>query len=279
MVSSRPHASVNLHGRTSLKVDILGFTETEREQYIQQTLKKEPYKIKEITQYLQHHVTINGLCYVPFNMSVLLFLHKNGFSLPKNSTELCSYFICLTICRHLAKSGYPLKDTITNLSTLPEPYNKVVKQLAKLSLEALNHNKLVFTFEDIEAACPSIVTTPGGINGFGLLQAVEHFGLTGKTITFNFLHLTIQEYLAAHYIITDLQQDEELSLLCKQFWSNLHANMFFIYVTITKGQRPSFRNFLSDGDNNITISKKFLRDQLKCLRLYRCFKEAGQDEM
>jgi len=274
IITSRPHASVSLREKASIKIDILGFAEIEREQFVKQALKKQPQKIEELTQYLQHHITINSLCFVPFNMVVILFLHKNGLPLPKNSTELCNYFICLTICRHLAKSGHPLKNTITSLTTLPEPYKKIVKQLAKLSLEALNYNKLVFTCEDIEAACPDIITTPEAINGFGLLQAVEHFGLTGKTMTFNFLHLTIQEYLAAHYVITDLQQDEELTLLHEQFWSSLHSNMFAIYVALTKGQRPSFKEFLSGGENNITISSKFLHDELKSLRLYQCFKEA-----
>ena len=56
-----------------------------------------------------------------------------------------------------------------------------------------------------------MASIPGAINGFGLLHAVQHFGLSGKIVTFNFLHqITIQEYLAAHYIITDLQQDEVL---------------------------------------------------------------------
>ena len=191
VVSSRPHASVSLHERTSIKVDILGFTGVEREQFIKQALRKQPQKIKELTQYLQHHMIINSLCFVPFNMVVILFLHKNGLPLPKNSTELCKYFICLTICRHLAKSGHPLKNTITDLTTLPEPYKKIVKQLAKLSLEALNNNKLVFTSEDIEVACPDLIAIPEAINGFGLLQAVQHYGFTGKTMTFNFLHLTM----------------------------------------------------------------------------------------
>ena len=118
VVSSRPHASLSLRERASIKVDILGFTEIEREQFIKQALKKQPHKIEELTQYLQHHMTINSMCFVPYNMVVILFLHKNGLPLPKNSMELCNHFICLTICRHLAKSGHPLKNTITNLTTL-----------------------------------------------------------------------------------------------------------------------------------------------------------------
>ncbi|XP_065885602.1 protein NLRC3-like isoform X1 [Dysidea avara] len=279
VVSSRPHASVSLRKLAVVRVDILGFTEQERQHYIEQSVKGDPHQIKELTQYLHHHPTISNICFAPLNMTILLFLYQLGIPLPKNSTELHHHFIFQTIRRHLVKSGRPLPDTITDLTTLPEPYKKIVNQLAKLSLEALNNNKLVFTSEHIRAACPDMVATPGGTNGFGLLQAVQHFSLTGKTTTFNFLHLTIQEYLAANYIITDLRQEEEFRLLREQFWSDLHANMFFIYVTLTKGQRSSFKQFLSGGNNKIAISSEFLDDQLKCLRLYRCFKEAGDDRM
>jgi len=279
VVSSRPHASVNLRSRAAVKVDILGFTETEREQYIKQSLAKQPQKVEGLIQYLQDHIIINSMCFVPFNMTVLLFLVKNGHPLPKSSTELCSHFICLTICRHIAKYGQPLTNTITDLNSLPEPYSKIVQQLAKLSLDALNSNRLVFTSDEIKRISPDILTTSRTINGFGLMQAVQHFGLTGKTMTFNFLHVTIQEYLAAYYVITYLKPNEELNLLQDKFWNSLHANMFFIYVTLTKGQRPSFKCFLSGGDGKTIISNEFLGCPLKRLRLFRCFHEAGDERM
>ena len=106
VVSSRPHATVHLRERASMRVDILGFTEVERNQFIQQALKEQPQSIKELTQYLEDHFTISSLCVVPFNMVVLLFLYKQrsslpNNSLPNNSTQLYNYFICLTIRRHL----------------------------------------------------------------------------------------------------------------------------------------------------------------------------------
>ena len=274
IVSSRPHASVSLRQHATVKVDILGFTEAEREHYIKESMKGQPQKIDELTQYLQAHSTISSLCFVPFNLVVLAYLYKQGFSLPENSAELYNYFICLTVCRHLAKHGHHLQGNITKLTDLPEPYNKIIQQLSKLSLEALNDDKLTFTFEEIKAACPNITATPGAINGFGLLQAVEHFGFTGTTTTINFLHFSIQEYLAAHHI-ANLPADEELKIIEEKFWSDIHFNMFSIYVTLTKGQRPSFKHFLCGGNKAINISDKFLNNQLQCLRLYRCFHEAG----
>ena len=271
IVTSRPNASVGLRRQATVKVDILGFTEAEREQYIKESMKGQQQKIDELTQYLQDHSTISSLCFVPFNMVVLVYLYKQGFSLPQTSTELYNYFICLTVRRHLAKHGH--HSNIIKLIDLPDPYNKIIQQLSKLSLQALNDDKLTFTSDEIKAACPDITAIPGAINGFGLLQAVEHSGLI-ETTTINFLHFSIQEYLAAHHI-ANLPADEELTIIEEKFWSTIHFNMFSIYISLTKGQRPSFKHFLCGGNKSITISDEFLDNRLQCIRLYRCFHEAG----
>ena len=272
VVSSRPHAAQHLHKCATIRVDILGFTETERQHYIKQALPDQPHRVKELTQYLHQQPSVDSICFNPFNMVILLYLYKLGI-LPNNSTELYHHFILSTICRHLSKFGN-LTNEITDLTNLPEPHNRIIRQLSKLSLEALNKNKLIFTLDDIIVSCPDIAAIPGAINGFGLLQAVQHFGLYAKTITLNFIHFTIQEFLAAHYI-SHLPPNEELKVIEANFWNNIHFNMFSIYISLTKGQRSSFKEFLSGGNEMIAIADKFLKNQLKCLRLYRCFNEAG----
>ena len=277
VVSSRPHALGDFHTKATIRVDILGFTETEREHYIKQALSDQPHKIKELTQYLHQHLSINSICFIPFNMVILLYLYKLGNRLPKNSTELYFDFICSAICRHLTKLGNPLTHDITDLTELPEPYNRIIQQLSKFSLAALNKDKLIFTFDEIKAACPDI-TTPGAISGLGLLQVVQHFGRYTRKVTLNFIHFTIQEFLAAHYI-SHLPQNEELLVIKANFWSDIHFNMFSMYTSLTKGQRPAFRKFLSGGNETIAISHKFLKNQLQCLHLYRCFNEANDHKM
>ena len=279
VVSSRPHASESLRKQATIKVDILGFTETEREQYIKQALPDQPDKIEELTEYLHQQPSVDSICFIPFNMAILLYLFKLGIPLPSNSTELYHHFICSTITRHLSKFGNPLtSNKITNLADLPEPCNRIVKQLSKLSLEAINNNKLIFTLDEITAACPDIAATPRAINGFGLLQAVQHFGLYAKTMTLNFIHFTVQEYLAALYI-SYLPPNEEVKVIEANFWSNIHFNMFSIYISLTKGQRSSFKKFLSGENEAIAIADEFLTNQLKCLRLYHCFKEANNETL
>lgn len=271
VVSSRPHASENLRKSATLMVDILGFTEIEREKFINESVRG-PSKAKELNEYLNGRLIIDSLCYVPFNLVMLVYLHKQGIDLPNNPTQLYQLFICLTICRHLAKSGHSLDNTIINLANLPEPCNTVVKQLAKLFFEALSQNKLIFTDDEIKRYCPSIATNQGTANGYGLLQAIRHFGLTGKTMTYNFLHFSIQEFLAA-FFVASLPAHEEFKVIQQHFWSGFHANMFVMYTALTKGQRPSFEEFLCG--KNKAINEKLLQHHLKIIHIFRCYYEAG----
>ena len=275
VVSSRPHASLLLRKQASLRVDILGFSEEQRKHYIEHSLNDQS-QIKQLNTYLDQHNIISSLCYLPFNILLLLFLYKQGF-LPNNVTELYSIFICLTIRRNLTKYGITAKQAITDMNNLPEPYGKFIQQLSKLSLQALNNNQLIFTLDELKKLCPQVESIPGALNAFGLLQAIEHVSIFQTTITFNFLHLSLQEFLAANYITT-LTPDEELSILEEYFWRGSHSNMFTIYITLTKGQSFSFRKFLSGGDDTIAIHSKFLEDKLKSIHLYRCFNEASGDD-
>ena len=276
VVSSRPHASVLLCKRATLRVDILGFTEEQRKHYIEHSLNDQS-QIKQLTTYLEQHVIISSLCYVPFNIVLLLFLYKQGVPLPDNATQLYNIFICLTIHQNLTKYGITVKQLITDINNLPEPYGKFIQQLSKLSVQALNNNQLIFTLDQIKQFCPQVESIPGALNAFGLLQAIEHVSIFQTTTTFNFLHLSVQEFLAANHITT-LTPDEELSILKQYFWSDSHSNMFTIYITLTKGQRPAFRKFLFGGNDTTAILSKFVNDKLKCIHLYRCFNEASGDD-
>ena len=133
---------------------------------------------------------------------------------------------------------------------------------------------LVFTFDEIKAACPDIISIAGAINGFGLLKAVQHYDIKGKTVTFNFLHFTIQEFLAAHHVANNLSPSDELKILKENFFqSDIHSSMFAIYITLTKGQRPSLKQFIkpSLGQRLLgyltgaQVANRFLDDQFSTL--------------
>ena len=275
VVSSRPFATYQLRKQATLSVDIVGFTEKEQLFYFQQALHGQPHKLTEITQFLKHHFTIGNLCHMPFNLVALLYMYNQGISLPKTPTELYGCFICHMICQYFSKHDHPIN--ITKLTDLPEPCCRIVQQLSKLSLEALNSNKSTFTIDEIKG-CSNITAIPGTINSLGLLQMVDNYGLSKTKEKFKFLHFSIQEYLAALHV-ANLPADEELLIIERNFWNNVYFNMFSTYIALTNGQQPSFKHFLSGGDKRIIISDKFLNNQFQCIRLYRYFHEVGDVEL
>ena len=296
VVTSRPHASAHLRTNCDRYIEIRGFTKEDRENYIANSLKKKQ-DVDKLVQYLDNHLTINSLCFIPFNMTVLLWLHKQGVVLPNNSTELYNYFICHTIRHHLAKHGILLHDNFVDLSSLEEPYKRVMQQLSLLSYQALDKNKLTFTLDEIKSVCPEIDEIPGALNGFGLLHAVQHFGIK-KNTTLNFAHLSLQEFLAAYHV-TCLSHYEEFCMLNERFMSGFHTNAFTIYVGMTKGQRPAFKQYLNGSSNwiayiygwigeylplivynpRITIRPELLKNTHICFHLFRCFYEAGDEAL
>ena len=92
--------------------------------------------------------------------------------------------------------------------------------------------------------------------------------------------------MAAHRV-ANLSQSKELKLLHEKLWSDIHSNMFAIYITLTKGQRPSFKKFIKPSLGQqfksfltgAQVANRFFDDQVKCFRLFRCFYEAGDKEM
>ena len=287
VLTSRPHATAHLHDKVAYLITIMGFAEEDRRDYIKQSLKCKP---DEMLDYLDNHPTIDNLCYIPFNLTVLMYLYKRGFPLPKNITDLYEYFICLTIKRYLNKHQIKQRFKSLDEHDLPDPYGNIINQLAALSYTALGKQQITFTLEEIRTACPDIDTIPEGINGLGLLQAVQHFGFIEETTTLNFLHLSLQEYLAAYHIV-HLPPEQELLVLHDGFFDDKYRNTYLFYLGLTKGQHTIFKYFLSGGgryfgvkpsptdnfilnnQNKNIISSVFLDSLEKILSLFRCFYE------
>ena len=293
VVSSRSHIATHLRVITSCQIEILGFSEEDQQDFIKHSLNDDQDKISELDQYLKQHSTISNLCFIPFYITILLFLYKNEDEryLPTNLTGLYKLFICLTIRRYLAKLKITIDEEINGLNSLSKPYRKVINSLSEFAFKALGNSQLVFTLAEIKKVCPDIDKYR---NGFGLLQAVEYIGTTSTHLSFNFIHLSMQEYLAAHYFATLPENKKKLSILQENFWNNpAYFNMFDIYVALTNGQQSSFKWFLQPSlmekiktfftgrevDGPVGISQQLIGDKLKCLRMYHCFQGASDTAM
>ena len=286
VLTSRPTATISLHSKVDRRVEILGFAQKERDEYISASLES-PEQRKKLQDYLTCHPIINGLIYVPLHLAVLLYLFKVQSELPETLTEMNESFILHTIYRSLAKDQLTLTspvDIVVSMKDLPESVSTIVNKLSKIAFIGLQSNRLVFTYAEIEANCPEIKhDIPGALNVFGLLQAVQYFPKKGigTTISYNFLHFTMQEYLAALYA-SSISYQRQLFLMKETFWKSLYNFMWMMYIGINGINSQSFVTFLYKAQPGTDLMKLQLSsnielDKLKYLHLFQCFMEAKSE--
>ena len=280
VITSRPTASMDLRKDCDCRIEILGFTEEDRIEYIKQCFRGEDDKCTQLKVYLEKHSFINSLCYIPLNMTILICLFKNFFKnesyiLPKSQTEINEHFICITIERFL-KRKRDVVLTTTSLEMLPAPYKQQLRNLSELAFDLLGKDRIVFNNDDIKRYKTW--------SNLGLIKTVKFNYQTDAS--FNFLHFSLQEFLAAYYV-TSLYTWNQVTLLRDNFWDSRYLNMWVMYVGLTKGVSFAFRHFLTRRSYILIslifrpnyIANELIRDKVKCLHLFQCFSELGDDKI
>ena len=316
VITSRPNASAHLHNKVDLRVEILGFTNEDRKAYIVDALKHDDNKIEKLMMYLNNNPAINAYCYIPLNMTILLSFFESSDTditeLPNTQTGINEKFICTTISRYIRKLN-GLELDFSNFSNIRAPcddhkirtpcvghekgvpYGKIFKEISKLAFKALEKDKIVFTTVELQETCPCLEAQSENWNGLGLLKPVQLFTVQNisRNVSFNFLHFTIQEILAAYHI-TLMSKDDQLKCMKQTFWDNRYYNTWIMYVGLTKNQMPiTFKHFLScnrlllrtrflnwwKSGTYCRINRPIINDKIKCLHLFQCFSEAENKDL
>ena len=297
VITSRPTASLHLRDIADCRVEVLGFTEEDRLDYIKYALEGSLEKIEFLQSYLRSNTTINALCYIPLNMTILLCLYEDMVSsqintlnidsikkigLPTTQTEMYKNFILMTVTRCINKSNNTFSSKYLEITELPKPYNEVFNELLHLAYHALIKDKIVFNSDEevMQKFCKYLKS--GNCDGLGLLKVTRHV----KTVSFHFLHFSIQEYMAAYYIASQSNKFQ-VQLLRDTFWDIHYFNTWIMYVGMTGGKRVAWKHFVSGNwfmlftkiFKSSKISKKYLNDKIKSLHLFQCYAEIGNNEL
>ena len=109
------------------------------------------------------------------------------------------------------------------------------------------------------------------------MQTVQHHSGkgAGSTYSFNFLHLTIQEFLAANFVAT-LPNDEQLDVA---FQKGTSEYVWLIYAGIIGVQSPGFIKFQTTPTDGFLCTFEptpTVNSDSKLLFLFQCYLEAKQ---
>ncbi|XP_064391065.1 NACHT, LRR and PYD domains-containing protein 12-like [Halichondria panicea] len=231
IVTSRPSSSAKLHPRVSSRVEVLGFTPHQLEQYFTECLNGDSQAVQTLLERIRENPVVEGSCYLPLNASIVVncFLSDNH-SLPTSNHGIFISVVQSSLKRYLQDrlgKATPVGD-ITSPDSLPSEIRTETVQMCQLAYHGIEKNKATFTDNDLAA-----LRITKEISNVGLLQTVPSIISDGHLVYYCFLHLSIQELLAAIHISL-MSPKQQISVFQKLFGNPRFSAVFQFYAGITK---------------------------------------------
>ena len=245
IITSRPIATAVLQRHVSARFHILGFTQAEIQQYFVATLKNSEL-VKQLQEQLKERPVIEASCYLPLNAAIVthLFLAQNH-TLPNTLHGVFASLVCCCLIRHVMKgseeeSKQVQSTHISSLDNLPCNLQQPFINICKLAFYGIISNKATFSAEDLMSA-----GFPQELQTLSLIQGTEYFSSFEKSKTYNFLHLSIQELLAAFHI-SKLPPSAQVQIFKNLYGKSRFAAVFCFYAAFTKLKTEGIRDIVEE---------------------------------
>ena len=268
IVTSRSYASSSLLDMTTISrhVQVIGFSEDEISTVIIQTLQKDHKLAQELIaenktdkgSFKRHFTTtqsskdsqlavklindlkvrgdVRSLCYVPLVCSMVILVYcKEGGHLPTTLTQLYHNFILQTIRRHVKRHDANPR-TLGSLSSLPSQLVKPFQEMCQIAYTNLTNTKLTFSSHELHQLSLSEAVKEDYL---GLMTAYTEY----DEEKYQFLHLSIQEFLAAWWIA---KHEEETEEVFKTHFDDDHFRMCLRFVAgLTHLEHENYQQYFN----------------------------------
>ncbi len=276
VITSRPWALDSLNkcrSRIDENIVVLGFTQKQKQEYIDQAIRDgAPAELRTYIAAIPH---INSAMYNPLYARIVVQVYiechdkkhlDNVF--PNTITELFKAYCRVLLERYLTdsavKEDWSRNGDLCKLPHLLQPHFSNLCKIAHKGI-VLNKQQLIFYKDDI----------PEGSTTLGFMNSVHplYRSITKTTSpSYNFIHLTLQEFLAAFHIWRTYSQQEQLLFIEEQ--SGEYNSIILFLAGLTKFSDPWTKCILpvprvrsEDNDETVVyLSGENIREHI--LRLY-----------
>ena len=289
IVTSRSYASSSLLKLDALSrhVQVIGFSEEEISTVIIQTLQKDTKLAQELIHentvqdktmlkfmhdagYKSHFTTtqtskdsqlavklindlkvrndVQSLCYVPLVCSMVILVYKEeGGHLPTTLTQLYENFILQTIGRHVEIKPRHVIDphTLGSLSSLPSQLAKPLQEMCQLAYTNLANTRMTFSSHQLQSLSEAVKE-----DYLGLMTTFIEY----DEKKYQFLHISIQEFLAAWWIAKHEKKTEEVF---KDHFNDDHFRMCLRFVAgLTHLEHESYQQYFNIQQLDLKCKRK-----------------------
>ena len=271
LITSRPESSVDLHGLAN-RVEIVGFSQENIHKYFQRALSTELDHDKvedgcrKLREHFHNHPVIQSCCSIPLNAAILAHLFLTDQSLPSTRHELFLMLVLSRINRELQERYFHGDVTVLSLDDLPHRHKTTLNHICVLAFEGVKQNKVVFPQEELVR-----LKLPLDLPALGVLQIVESYGRLGQTSHRYFIHLSIQELLAAYHI-SQLGEDEQVKVFEDLLDEPRFSAVLQFYAAFTRFTNPGVQDIVTGID--LANRKHILLTIMSC-----CFEAQIQKQL
>lgn len=229
IITSRPISSGDLHPVISSRIEVIGFTPDELNLYFAECLKEDTKVIESLSERIQENPFVQSICYLPLNAAFVVHIFKYKSLLPSSEYEIFATIIIFCVVRHYQRmdGSKVVFDSLDDIC-VSQRVGESFCFLCWLAYQGVMQNRITFHSSDI----------PQELSTLSLLQGVESFLQRGKSVYYNFLHLSIQELLAAYFIGKFLDPKEQVQEFQRLFRQPRFISVFQFYAAITKLKSP-----------------------------------------
>ncbi|XP_028514914.1 nucleotide-binding oligomerization domain-containing protein 1-like [Exaiptasia diaphana] len=206
LTTSRPNAvgTLKILNVQSVRVvEILGFTPEKVKSYIDRFCKDNATTASKIWLHIESNFNLLYLCYIPVNCWIICsllydFIAKHSSSLdslvlPTTLTDIYKGALRLFLFKHSPKDQQQISISDYTNNTFSTTIEEVLSKLGKLAIKGMENEQLVFEEVEVQGLenCGFLNCMPNKTNpALGFAMASQYC----------FIHLTLQEFLAAREI-------------------------------------------------------------------------------
>ncbi|XP_050960490.1 NLR family CARD domain-containing protein 3 [Labeo rohita] len=197
-ITSRPAAANQIPSKyINLLTEIQGFNEPQKEEYFRKRISDQ-HQASRIISHIRRARSLHIMCHIPvfcwISSTVLQKLLKEDLSaeMPQTLTEMYIHFLLIQI--NMRNQKYEERDP----EKLLQSNREVIVKLAEVAFKQLMKGNVMFYEEDLIES--GIDVTDASVYSGICTEIFKEESVIHQRKVYSFIHLSIQEFLAAFYV-------------------------------------------------------------------------------
>ena len=275
-------------------VEIRGFTSENVEEYVKNFTRGYPGTKKKILGHIKSNINLFSLSYIPVNCflichCLLQSILCESSQLPTRMTDIYQMTVKMFLFNHNREGFSPeelgkLKSThiYEPFENFPQEIQELLKRLGEIAFKGIEEERLLFESSEVS-----------GLEDCGLLHKLPDLKRRAlddpPQSQFCFIHLTVQEFFAAKYLVNTKTNEEIERFVCNhfkqgtwqvvlQFVAGLLNFSSTIFIKLLPASTEKIKNYESSVPKTLTRWPATREDKDLAVQVCKCLYEINDEQ-